>query len=162
MVRVGRVPRWSSAALTGVCLAGAACFVAYEVSSSVEPDTKGQATAVPTRAEAEAPLTEAYRLAQAPNHTGLCQAIAQNPVACQKILEWASEAHAMPSAESPSVVGVSTVLKTGDTQGAMVLHIRGTRANGAPYTSDFSAVRAEAGVVRGQNAVYWFSTFGSK
>lgn len=158
---VRRTFPWLRAALVVAGLVGASFLVVREVDRPAASVGDSQMTALPTRTEAEALLADAHRLAQAPNHADLCQTVAQNPEACQKILEWADQAHAMPSAESPSVVGTSTVPSTPNSQGATVLHIQGSRADGTVYTSDFSAVRTTSGQVRSQNSVYWYSNFDS-
>lgn len=155
MVSLGRNLAWSSVAVILVLVG--AVFLAARWDAG--PVASGQRAAdLPTRADAEALLARAHGLAQAPERTGLCQAVAQNPEACRKILQWADEAHARPSTEAPSVDGVSTVPHAGNTQGAIVLRIRGSLANGSPYTGEFSAVRTESGEIRSQNAVYWYSS----
>jgi hypothetical protein len=116
---------------------------------------------VPTRDEANALLADAHRLAQARDYNGLCQAVAQDAAACKQVLDWASIAHAAPSAATPSVVSARSVPDTGTAQGAEVLHIQGSRADGSAYTNDFSVVRTTNGQIRSQNAVYWFSTFAT-
>jgi hypothetical protein len=120
-----------------------------------------QAPTTPTRGEADALLADAHRLAQAHDFNRLCQAVAQDEKACQQVLQWAGIAHAAPSADAPSTLDAHTVPDTRTAQGAEVLHIHGTRADGTEYTNDFSVVRTTTGQIRSQNAVYWYSTFAS-
>ncbi len=58
----------------------------------------------------------------------------------------------------PYVTDVITPPAIGNSQQVTVLHIRGTLADGTPYASRFSAVHAESGEVRSQNAVYRYSS----
>ncbi|MEV0066634.1 hypothetical protein [Amycolatopsis sp. NPDC050768] len=113
---------------------------------------------MPTRAEAEALLNQATGFARAHDYAGLCQTVAQDAGACQKVLDRADVSHAAPSSAPPAVEGAISQPDRDTVQGAEVLHIRGTRADGTSYTADFSAVRTPDGQVRSQNAVYWFSS----
>jgi hypothetical protein len=158
--RVRRAVPW----LCGVAVAGCAGLLAVHVASAGGVGLQiaaDRAADLPTQSEAEALLNQAHGLAQAHDYEGLCQAIAQNPVACRQIVQWAAVAHAAPSPVSPSVESASIEPSTRTAQGAEVLHIRGIRADGSNYKSDFSAVRTATGQVRSQNAVYWFSTFAA-
>lgn len=152
---VRRALPWFVIALTAGCTA-----------TPVWTDANRQTSALPTRIEAETLLADAHRLAQAHDHVGLCQTVAQNPEMCRIGLQMADEARVAPSVDSPTVLGARTVpdrktlcCPVSGTQGAEVLHIQGTHADGTVYQSDFSAVRAPDGQVRSQNAVYWFSNF---
>ncbi|MEW2505122.1 hypothetical protein AB0878_32110 [Amycolatopsis sp. NPDC047767] len=113
----------------------------------------------PTRAEAEALLSQATGFARAHDYAGLCQTVAQDVSACQKVLDRADISHVAPSPAPPAVEGARSQPDNGTIQGAEVLHIRGTRADGTSYTADFSAVPTTDGQIRSQNAVYWFSRF---
>jgi hypothetical protein len=161
VVSARRARPWLWTALLVAGVTGGTFVVVHAVSTRAASDTGSQATPVPTRPEAEALLSNAYRLAQAHDYAGLCQTVAQDPRACQQVLRWADTAHATASADLPSVVSVSTVPDTRTAQGAEVLHIRGTRADGTAYTNDFSAVRTATGQIRSQNAVYWYSTYAA-
>lgn len=152
---MGRVIPWLGIALLGGC----AAFVAVDVATAtVGTDGSRPTSAIPTRTEAEALLTKAYRLAQARDYAGLCQTVAQDRAACEQVLQWADIAHAAPSAEAPIVLGAAAAPATPTTQGAEVLRIQDT---GSASVSDFSVVRTTDGQIRSQNAVYWYSTFRS-
>ncbi|MEU0880289.1 hypothetical protein ABZ345_16935 [Lentzea sp. NPDC005914] len=146
--------------LAAVALVGAGLFVTNELRTTAADDGS-QTPGVPSPAEAEALLTEAHRLAQEPNHRDLCQTIAQNAETCQRVLKWAEEAHVRPSADRPSILEDNVAENTAAQQGARVLRIRGTLADGRSYTGKFSAVRTTAGEIRSQNAVYWYSDFAT-
>ncbi|MGW4485893.1 hypothetical protein ACWEOE_18875 [Amycolatopsis sp. NPDC004368] len=121
--------------------------------------TSPRALPVPTRAEAEGLLGRAVGFVRGRDFDGLCRAGAQDEGMCRKLLERADVSHAAPSSVAPAVEGATSRPDAGNAQGAEVLSIRGTRADGSTYTSAFSAVRAVDGQVRSQNTVYWFSTF---
>ena len=154
--RARRIVPW----VFGVAVAGCTGLLAVQAASA--GSTTDTAPALPTQGEAETLLKQAHDLAQAHDYLGLCQVIAQDPAACRQVLQWAADAHAEPSPQPPSVEGAYSEPGTRTAQGAEVLHIRGTRADGSTYRSDFSAVRTATGQVRSQNAVYWFSTFAAR
>jgi hypothetical protein len=153
---VATIARWIFPCLCLTMLAG--CAVSH--GEGVSTGAGRQVSATPSRAEADILLAEAHRLAQAHDYDGLCRTVAQDERACRQILQWASIAHAAPSADSPAVLAAHVVPDTRNTQGAEVLSIRGTRADGTTYTNDFSAVRTTDGQIRSQNAIYWYSTLG--
>ncbi|WP_409465267.1 hypothetical protein [Amycolatopsis sp. GA6-003] len=155
-------PRRALLVLTGAGLAAAAGLL---VLSSTPVVWGGQQVAstkilpLPTRAEAESLLNKAVSFARTHDYDGLCRAIAQDWAACKVVLERANVAHAMPSSAAPFVEEAIEHPDTGSVQGAEVLRIRGTHADGSSYASNFSAVRTTDGLIRSQNAVYWFSSF---
>jgi hypothetical protein len=148
---------WLTAAVAAGCVA---VLIGQAGNIVLTSSNQGARAVTPTRTEAEALLTSAWRLAQAHNYVGLCQTIAQDQAACRQILQWADRENiAPPSMDLPAVLGATTVSYTATTQGAEVLHIQGIRADGTVYQSDFSAVRTPTGQIQSQNAVYWFSNF---
>lgn len=103
----------------------------------------------PSRAEAEAVLDEAVRLARAGDYTGLCQSVAFATGICRNLILGSQEAGWYPSQDRPEVLGLR---QTAD--GSTVLRLRGKRADGSAFTSDFDVLRDDRGV-RGGTVVYW-------
>jgi hypothetical protein len=159
-----RTLRWSCLVLAaGVMIVAivAAGYVAVTLGNRQYQSPNTSVAALPSSSAAESLLVDAYNLAQAHNYVGLCQDIAQDPATCRLLLQQAQLAGAAPGNSQPVVLSARAAPGTPTSQGAEVLSIRGIRADGTVYNNHFSAVRATAGQIRSQNAVYWFSNFVS-
>jgi hypothetical protein len=142
-VKQSRTPRRIELVGLGAVIAVSAAIGVYASLSRpgvVEP---------PSRAEAEAVLDHAVRLAQAGDLTGLCQSVAAASGICRNLAEGARESGWAPGPERPDVVSVSH-RGTGTT----VLRLRGTRADGSLFESDFGVSRDQRGL-RSTTPVYW-------
>ena len=105
------------------------------------------------RAAAEALLADTARLARDGDHSGLCRAVAASPGICRFLLDAAAKGGWEPGPDVPEVVSVSRHGRS------LVLHLRGTLADGSPFTSDFQVGWIETPdddlVLRSRTPVYW-------
>ncbi|WP_433268851.1 hypothetical protein ACQPZF_05295 [Actinosynnema sp. CS-041913] len=136
-LRVQRLARWTCAAIVGLSLLVGASALA-------EPDEPPP----PTRAEAEAVLDDVVRFARAGDYTGLCESELAAGGVCRQLVDSARQSGWSPGPDRPEVVGMSTP-KSG-----VVLHLRGVRADGTPFTSDFEVSRHPRGL-HASTPVYW-------
>lgn len=104
--------------------------------------------APPSRAEAEAVLDETVRYVRTGDYRSLCESIATTDGICRHLLESAQQAGWAPTQDRPEVVGVRRTTR------GTVLELRGTRADGSTFTSDFSVERDHRGL-RGSSPIYW-------
>ncbi|MEU7525678.1 hypothetical protein AB0A74_08100 [Saccharothrix sp. NPDC042600] len=102
----------------------------------------------PSRAEAEAVLDEAVRLARSGDHLGLCRFLAAADATCRNLLQSARNMGREPGQTRPEVVGVRRTARQ------TVLHLRGVLADGSGFTSDFGVIRDHRGL-RAGTPVYW-------
>lgn len=103
-----------------------------------------------SRSDGEALLSETVRLAQAGDFTKLCQTIATSEGICGFLLDGARQAGRAPGPAGPEIVRV-----TDTAVDRLVFHLRGVRADGSSYTSDFPVTRDESGDLRSHTPVYW-------
>jgi hypothetical protein len=103
-----------------------------------------------SRSDGEALLGSAVQLARAGDFAELCQSVALNPGTCEFLLDTARDAGWAPGPDGPEVVRVT------DTHvEQLVFHLRGVRADGSSYTSDFPVARDESGNLRSLTPAYW-------
>ncbi|MBB5956063.1 hypothetical protein FHS29_002649 [Saccharothrix tamanrassetensis] len=133
-----RLARWTWAAIVGLPL----LIGASALAEPAEPPPPG-------RAEAEAVLDEVVRLAGHGDLTRLCESDVVFPGTCRWLVDGARDAGWAPGADRPEVVGTTLASRR-----TLILHLRGTRADGSAFTSDF-AVDRDADRVRGTTPVYW-------
>ena len=100
------------------------------------------------RAAAETLLDDAARLARDGDYAELCETVAASASMCRATLQTAGH----PGTGTPDIV---TVSRLGD---SLVLHLRGERADGTAYTSDFQVIWTDTTngtALRSRTAIYW-------
>lgn len=100
------------------------------------------------RAGAEALLHDTARLARDGDYDSLCQTVAESTGICRFLLETAGK----PGPETPDIVAVSRLGES------LVLHLRGERADGTAFTSDFQVIGTDTpdgAALRSRTPIYW-------
>jgi hypothetical protein len=100
------------------------------------------------RAAAEALLDDTARLARDGDYAGLCRTIAASAGICRGLLRNAGE----PGPRTPVIVAVSRLGES------LVLHVRGERADGTAFTSDFQVSwtdTPDGADLRSRTPIYW-------
>jgi hypothetical protein len=107
-----------------------------------------------TRAEAEALLDQAVRLAQAGDFTNLCESVASASGICRGLLQSAEDMDATPGSLAPTVLSSSYVDKANSSP-TRVLHLSGVTGENKRYNADFAVIRDGSKGLRSLTAVYW-------
>ncbi|MCT2584994.1 hypothetical protein [Actinophytocola gossypii] len=100
------------------------------------------------RAGAEALLDDTARLARDGDYERLCQTVAASAGICRGLLQTAG----LPGPDTPDIVAVSRLGES------LVLHLRGQRADGTAFTSDFQVSwtdTADGPDLRSRTPIYW-------
>ncbi|MDX8029390.1 hypothetical protein SK803_04170 [Lentzea sp. BCCO 10_0856] len=111
-----------------------------------------------TQEDAEILLEETVAYAKAGDYDGLCRSLATEPSVCRQLAEDARAQAPSTGGAHPAVTGFTADAGQFSLNRVSVLHLRGTRADGTQYTSDFAVVRrpSEGGrQVSSLTPVYW-------
>ncbi|MGZ3146294.1 hypothetical protein ACVDFE_30740 [Lentzea chajnantorensis] len=107
------------------------------------------------RAEAEALLDEAVRLAPAGDHGRFCESVAQVPGICRGLVDDARSSGQAPGGDRPVVVSFEPGAGSIGGSRVAVLRLRATNADRSVVESDFAVVRSGDGRLAGLTPVYW-------
>ncbi|WP_223874227.1 hypothetical protein [Salinispora mooreana] len=104
--------------------------------------------------EAEELLSEAVDLAQAGKFADLCQT-AGSQSNCRSILEYTTSEEWLPNDGMPRVMAVKRYPASNTHAEHLVLRVKGSRADGTTYETDFPVVRADDGEAVSLYPIYW-------
>lgn len=144
-----------SAGSLSALAAGAALLGILSTAVIVSAKSTSDRTRRIESADARELLSETVRLARTGNFANLCQEVAARSTICRSLLSYTTSENWLPDNDDPTIVSIVRYPATSNSEESLVLHLKGKRADGMTYESDFPVIRASGGEVKSPAPIYW-------